>query len=159
MKQAYIALGSNLGNRTENLNRAAFAVHALPGTRVTAVSCIYETEPVDCPKCDNFYNAVIRVETELSPKALLGACLGIEAGMGRVRTKKNGPRVMDLDLLFFEDYEERSDELTVPHPRLYERAFVLVPLLELMPDAALKAALKKLDQNGVRLTGEQLIRP
>ena len=159
MSQAYIALGSNLGNRTENLNRATFAVHAIPGTRVTAVSCIYETAPIDCPKCENFYNAVIRVETELSPKALLGACLGIEAGMGRLRTVKNGPRVVDLDLLFYEDYEENSKELTLPHPRLTQRAFVLVPLLELMPDANLRGLLKELDQSGVKLTGEQLIRP
>lgn len=159
MSQAYIALGTNLGNRTENLNRAAFAVHALPNTRVTAVSCVYETEPVNCPPCDNFYNAVIRVETELSPKALLGACLGIEAGMGRIRTRKNGPRVMDLDLLFYENYEENTAELTLPHPRMMDRAFVLIPLSELMKDKEIKDRLKVLDRSGVKLTGEQLICP
>ncbi len=159
MSQAYIALGTNMGNRTENLNRAAFAVAALPMTRVTAVSRIYETEPVDCPPCDNFYNAVIRVETDLSPKALLGACLGIEAGMGRIRTKKNGPRVIDLDLLLFEGYEEATAELTVPHPRMWERAFVLMPLDDLMSDKELKKRLKELDTTGVKLTTEQLICP
>lgn len=159
MSQAYIALGTNLGNRTENLNRAAFAVAALPLTKVTAVSRIYETEPVDCPPCDNFYNAVIRVETELSPKALLGACLGIEAGMGRIRTKKNGPRVIDLDLLLYEGYEEATPELTVPHPRMGDRAFVLMPLSDLMKTPPLKKRLKELGDNGVKLTTEQLICP
>jgi len=159
MSQAYIALGSNLGDRGENLNRAAFAVAALPDTKVTAVSCIYETAPVDCPPCDNFYNAVIRVETELSPKALLGACLGIEAGMGRLRGKRNGPRVIDLDLLLYENYEEASKELTLPHPRMGERAFVLVPLSDLIKDAELRKLLRTVDTSSVKLASAQLICP
>ncbi len=159
MSQAYIALGSNMGNRSENLNRAAFAVAALPGTRVTAVSRIYETDPVDCPKCDNFYNAVIRVETELSAHALLGACLGIEAGMGRLRSRKNGPRPIDLDLLLFEGVEEDTAELTLPHPRMDERAFVLVPLSDIMRDRELSEKLKGIDRTGVRLVSDQLIKP
>ena len=159
MSQAYIAMGSNMGDRCENLNRAAFAVAALPKTKVTAVSRIYETDPVDCPPCENFYNAVIRVETELSPKALLGACLGIEAGMGRLRTKRNGPRVIDLDLLLYENYEESSEELTVPHPRMWERGFVLVPLSDLMKDAELKKALRSLDISDVKVASSQLICP
>ncbi|MBQ7045293.1 MAG: 2-amino-4-hydroxy-6-hydroxymethyldihydropteridine diphosphokinase, partial [Clostridia bacterium] len=102
-KQAYIALGSNMGNAAENLNRAVWALSTVPGIKVTAVSKVYETEPVGYKKQDNFLNAVVRVESELSPQALLGACLGIEAGMGRIRKIKNGPRVIDLDLLLYED--------------------------------------------------------
>ena len=159
MSQAYIALGTNMGYKAENLNKAAFAVAALPGTKVTGVSCVYETAPVDCPPCDSFYNAVIRVETDLSPKALLGACLGIEAGMGRIRTKKNGPRVIDLDLLLYEGYEENTPELTLPHPRMTDRAFVLVPLCDLMNDKDMKKRLREIGSEGVKLTGAQLIRP
>lgn len=159
MSQAYIALGSNMGDRAENINRATFAIAALPMTRVTGVSRIYETEPVDCPPCENFYNAAIRVETGLSPKALLGACLGIEAGMGRLRSKRNGPRVIDLDLLLYENYEEATEELTLPHPRMMERAFVLMPLSDLMNDKDMKKRLKELGQDGIKTASAQLIAP
>lgn len=159
MSQAYIALGTNMGNRAENLNRAVWAVHALPGTAVMAVSRVYETKPVGYKKQDDFLNAVIRVETNLSPKALLGACLGIEAGMGRIRTIKNGPRVMDLDLLLYEDATCDDDELILPHPRIEERAFVLSPLCDLMPDRHYLKLLKEIDKTGIRTASEQIIKP
>lgn len=159
MKQAYIALGSNMGNRAENLNKAVWAVSLLPDTVVTAVSKIYETEPVGYKKQDNFYNAVIRVETKLSPRALLGACLGIEAAMGRLRSIKNGPRVMDLDLLLYEGEEMDEPELTLPHPRMEERSFVLSPLCDIMPDKRYLSLLKELGRDGVKVASEQIIKP
>ena len=117
-RQAYIALGSNMGDRSENLNRAVWALASIPGIKVSALSKVYETKPVGFARQENFFNAVIRVETTLSPRALLGACLGVEAGMGRIRGRKNGPRVIDLDLLLYEGKVCQSEELTLPHPRM-----------------------------------------
>lgn len=159
MHQAYIALGTNMGDRAENLNRAVWAVHALPDTAVSAVSRVYETKPVGYKKQADFLNAVIRVETKLSPKALLGACLGIEAGMGRLRTIKNGPRVIDLDLLLYEGEICNDHELVLPHPRIEERAFVLSPLCDLMPDKRYLQLLREIDRSGVRTASEQIIKP
>lgn len=158
-KQAYIALGSNMGNAAENLNRAVWALSTVPGIQVTAVSKVYETEPVGYKKQDNFLNAVVRVESELSPQALLGACLGIEAGMGRIRKIKNGPRVIDLDLLLYEDATLDSAELTLPHPRMEERAFVLSPLLDILNDRYYKEIYNGLDKSGVKLSGATIIKP
>lgn len=158
-KQAYIALGSNMGNAAENLNRAVWALSTVPGIKVTAVSKVYETEPVGYKKQDNFLNAVVRVESELSPQALLGACLGIEAGMGRIRKIKNGPRVIDLDLLLYEDATLDSAELTLPHPRMEERAFVLSPLLDILNDRYYKEIYSELDKSGVKLSGATIIKP
>ena len=150
-KQAYIALGSNMGNAAENLNRAVWALSTVPGIKVTAVSKVYETEPVGYKKQDNFLNAVVRVESELSPQALLGACLGIEAGMGRIRKIKNGPRVIDLDLLLYED--------ATLDPRMEERAFVLSPLLDILNDRYYKEIYSELDKSGVKLSGATIIKP
>ena len=107
MATAYIALGTNLGNLEQNLNNAVAALDRVPGVQVTARSKRYKTEPVGYTEQPDFLNAAVRVETTRSPEALLGACLGIEAAMGRVRTVKNGPRVLDLDLLLYEN-ETRS---------------------------------------------------
>lgn len=158
-KQAYIALGSNMGNAAENLNRAVWALNSVPGVKVTAVSKVYETEPVGYKNQDNFFNAVVRVESELTPDALLGACLGIEAGMGRIRKIKNGPRVIDLDLLLYEGAEMDTEHLTLPHPRMEERAFVLSPLLDILSDGYYKEIYKNIDKSGVKLSGAALIKP
>ncbi len=158
-KQAYIALGSNIGNAAENLNKAVWALSTVPGVKVTAVSKVYETEPVGYKKQDNFLNAVVRVESELSPQALLGACLGIEAGMGRIRKIKNGPRVIDLDLLLYEDATINTAELILPHPRMEERAFVLSPLLDILNDRYYKEIYKELDKSGIKLSSASIIKP
>ena len=158
-KQAYIALGSNMGNAAENLNRAVWALNSVPGVRVMAVSRVYETEPVGYKNQDNFLNAAVRVESELSAHELLGACLGIEAGMGRIRKIKNGPRVIDLDLLLFEDVTETSQNLTLPHPRMEERAFVLSPLLDILNDRYYREIFNTLDKSGIKLSGAALIKP
>lgn len=158
-RQAYIALGSNMGDRGENLNRAVWALASVPGVKVTAVSRVYETAPVGYAKQGDFYNAVVRVESRLSPHALLGVCLGIEAGMGRLRTKKNGPRVIDLDLLLYEGEELAGAELTLPHPRMEERSFVLTPLCDVMQDGYYKKLQRDLGREGVRTASAQLIKP
>lgn len=134
MKQAVIGIGTNIGDRLGYLEHAVAALSLLPNTKVTAVSSVYATDPVGYTDQARFLNAAVTVETALSPAALLGGCLGIEAGIGRVRLFKNGPRCIDLDLLLYEGETAQTEELTLPHPRMGERAFVLVPLAELFPD-------------------------
>ena len=127
----YVALGSNIGNPLENLKNGIDSFNLIPNTKVLAVSGIYETEPWGYEHQENFLNCVIKGETTLSPSALLGACLGIEAGLGRVREIKNGPRILDADLLLYEDEKIDTAELILPHPRMLERAFVMVPLMDI----------------------------
>ena len=138
--RAVVALGTNLGDREQQLSAALEALCALPGTQVLRVSGVYETKPVGYTEQPRFLNAVTEIETALSPHALLGACLGIEAAMGRVRMFRNGPRVVDLDILVYDGVTCTEDELTLPHPRMGERAFVLVPLADLYPDGKVLSA-------------------
>jgi 2-amino-4-hydroxy-6-hydroxymethyldihydropteridine diphosphokinase len=141
---AFLGLGSNMGDRLENLRRAVALLGRTEGLRVVRSSRVYETAPVGPPQHD-FLNAVIEVETTLAPRALLRACLDVEHAMGRVRVERWGPRVIDVDVLTFD--EERIDEpdLIVPHPRMAERAFVLVPLLELTADPMLPGGIRLVD--------------
>lgn len=132
--KAYIALGSNMGDAAKNLNDALKALDLVPGVTVTKVSKYYITEPWGYADQPDFTNACCEVETSLSPEALLGVCLGVEAGMGRVRQIKNGPRVIDLDLLLYGEECRNTEELILPHPRMMERAFVLQPLNDLAED-------------------------
>ena len=132
--KAYIALGSNMGDAAENLNDALKALDLVPGVTVTKVSKYYITEPWGYADQPDFTNACCEVETTLSPEALLGVCLGIEAGMGRVRQIKNGPRVIDLDLLLYGNEKRDTEELILPHPGMPERDFVLLPLNDLAED-------------------------
>lgn len=134
MRKALIGIGSNIGDRKEHIDTAIEALNHIPSVKVARMSPIYETEPWGYVNQENFYNAVIEVETNLTANTLLGVCLGIEAGIGRIRNIKNGPRVLDLDLLLFEGQECMSAELTLPHPRMFERDFVLVPLRDLYPE-------------------------
>jgi 2-amino-4-hydroxy-6-hydroxymethyldihydropteridine diphosphokinase len=127
-----LGLGSNLGDRQRNLERALEALEP----RAIAVlerSSFYLTEPVGGPPQDWFVNAAARVETTLAPEDLLRACLAVEQGMGRVRGERNGPRTLDIDILFYGRLVLETPGLRLPHPRLHERRFVLVPLLELAP--------------------------
>lgn len=133
-EKAYIALGSNMGDAAANLDAAINALKLVPGVSVTGVSGYYVTEPWGYADQPDFTNACCEVETSLSPEALLGVCLGIEAGMGRVRTIKNGPRVIDLDLLLYGKEMRNTEELILPHPRMGEREFVLRPLNDLAQD-------------------------
>src|SRR5262245_45804846 len=133
---AYIALGSNLGNRQSNLDRALAELRQHPGIAVERVSSYHETEPVGGPAGQgNYLNAVAELRTESTAAQLLQALLPIEERMGRVRTEHWGPRVIDLDLLLFGtdiiDIHEANIDLRVPHPRMHERRFVLEPLVEI----------------------------
>lgn len=132
--KAIIGFGSNIGEKQKNIEHALSSLNLVPGTRVERVSSFYATSPVGFLQQNDFINACAEIETNLSSGALLGVCLGIEAAMGRERPFRNSPRVIDIDILIIQDYSCCTDELTVPHPRIYERAFVLVPLRELYPD-------------------------
>lgn len=151
MSIAFIGIGTNLGDRISNINNAVEALKHLPLTEFLAISNIYETEPWGLKEQPNFLNGVIKIDTALSPNALLGALLGIEAAMGRVREIKNGPRVLDLDLLIYENVNLTSDELNLPHPYIMEREFVLKPLTELNSDEVYITALNNLNQGTVWL--------
>ena len=133
--EAYIALGSNLGDRELNLLRAVAELAKVPKSRVTALSSFYETSPVGNVNQDAFYNAVLRLSTGLDARTLLTHLLRIEdETFKRVRTIHQGPRRMDLDLLLCGDSTISEADLIVPHPRLSERLFVLQPLCEIAPD-------------------------
>ena len=132
--KAVIGIGTNIGDRALNIRNAVEALDLLPDVKVLRCASIYETDPWGYTEQQSFYNTVVEIETSKSPEMLLGACLGIEAGMGRVREFKNGPRVIDLDLLVVENYKNSSHHITVPHSLIGERDFVLVPLKELYAD-------------------------
>lgn len=149
MSVAFVGIGTNMGDRILNINNAIATLKLLPNTTVEKVSNIYETEPWGLKEQPNFLNGVIKLNTELSPNALLGALLGIEAAMGRIRQIKNGPRVLDLDLLIYDDVIMNTSELTLPHPFMLEREFVLKPLTELIRDDKYIIALNKLEQGTV----------
>jgi len=130
--EAIIALGSNLGDREENLRRAVEAIGR--ETELLDVSSVYETEPMYYENQGHFLNAVIAVETGLRPAALLGRLKALEIKMGRKGTgSRYGPRVIDLDILFYGSEVISEPSLEIPHPRIAERAFVLVPLKEIRP--------------------------
>ncbi|MGN0457558.1 MAG: 2-amino-4-hydroxy-6-hydroxymethyldihydropteridine diphosphokinase [Eubacterium sp.] len=129
-----LSLGTNLGDRKRNIERAVEAINSIPYTDVEKMSSVYETEPVGYARQDNFYNCVVYVVSKFEPNEMLGICLGIEAGFGRERGLKNGPRILDIDVIFADNQKIKTRNLEVPHPRYHERRFVLEPLLEIFPD-------------------------
>jgi 2-amino-4-hydroxy-6-hydroxymethyldihydropteridine diphosphokinase len=129
---AYLSLGSNLGNREQNLREAIRRASALG--RIVAVSSFYETEPVEFTDQPWFLNCVIALETTAEPAHLMGELLRIEAEMGRERIQKKGPRSIDIDILLFADLVVNTPELTIPHPAMARRRFVLEPLAEIVPE-------------------------
>ena len=134
-KTAYVALGSNMGNGKENIDAAVEALKLVPGVSVEAASPVYETKPWGFEAQHNFTNSCVRLSVDISPEALLGVCLGIEAGMGRIRKFRNGPRIIDIDLIIYEDEVRNTAELVLPHPGMNERDFVLVPLLDVAEES------------------------
>jgi 2-amino-4-hydroxy-6-hydroxymethyldihydropteridine diphosphokinase len=129
-RRAFVSLGSNLGDRAGRLAAAREALAALPGTSLVAASRVYETAPQDLTDQPSFLNQVVCLDTALEPLPLLRACQAIEDAAGRVRGLRFGPRTLDVDILLVEGVERDDPELTLPHPRLWQRAFVLVPLAE-----------------------------
>ncbi len=129
--RAYLSLGSNLGDRVANLREAISRLREA-GT-VARVSSLYETEPVEMKEQPWFVNCVVELRTTLPPLVLMRTLLDVEKAMGRERTQPKGPRKIDLDLLLYDDETVNTEELTLPHPAMHERRFVLVPLAEIAP--------------------------
>jgi len=134
MPTVFIAFGSNLGDRQKNIDNA-LKLLTREGVFVLKRSSIMETDPVGGPSGQGkFFNGVIKVETDLSPHELLQTLLSIEKQLGRVRSVRNAPRIIDLDILFYDDIILDEPDLIIPHPRMKERDFVMKPLLEIEPD-------------------------
>jgi 2-amino-4-hydroxy-6-hydroxymethyldihydropteridine diphosphokinase len=132
-KRVYLSLGSNIGDRAANLQSAIEELSRFG--KVAAVSSFYETEPVEFTKQPWFLNCAVSLDTEKTPGQILRALLEIERTMGRLRTQQKGPRKIDIDILLFGDSSVNTATLTIPHPAMHERRFVLEPLAEIAPDA------------------------
>ncbi|HTF99261.1 MAG TPA: 2-amino-4-hydroxy-6-hydroxymethyldihydropteridine diphosphokinase [Nitrospirota bacterium] len=156
-KTVYIGLGSNLGDKVESC-RKAIAMLSKAGN-ITSVSSFYTSEPIGYPDQEEFINAAVELETELSPLALLAACHVIEDELGRRRLMHWGPRTVDLDILFYGNLVVESDELVIPHPLMAERRFVLVPLCEIAPDAVHPVLHKKVSELLRRLKDNHRVAP
>lgn len=132
---ALIGLGSNMGDKAANIARAVALLTEPGDIRLVAASRLYRTAPWGVEDQDWFVNAAIAVATDLPPHALLARCLGVEDAMKRIRHERWGPRIIDVDVLAYRDCVIETPDLTLPHPRIAERAFVLVPLADIAPDA------------------------
>jgi 2-amino-4-hydroxy-6-hydroxymethyldihydropteridine diphosphokinase len=150
MTRAFLALGSNLGDRAAELRRAVAAM-----TDLAATSAVYETDPVGGPDGQGPYlNMVVQLETDSSPRQLLETCRSLEAAAGRVREVHWGPRTLDVDVLWIDGVTVAEDDLQVPHPRLRERPFVLAPLAELAPDIVEPGWETAFDHLGIERIGQ-----
>jgi 2-amino-4-hydroxy-6-hydroxymethyldihydropteridine diphosphokinase len=156
---AFIALGSNMGDRFELLKKAIQLISGHRNIQLVNSSSIYETDPVGYEDQDLFLNMVVKVRTDLSPTHLLDACLQMELELGRKREIKWGPRTIDLDILLYNQENIETEKLIIPHPRMGERAFVIIPLLEIEKDIIIQGMEKTLhfylsnlpDKEGVRI--------
>jgi 2-amino-4-hydroxy-6-hydroxymethyldihydropteridine diphosphokinase len=135
--RAFLGVGSNLGDRLTNLRAAADHLDAESGIHVTASARVWETDPVGGPPQPDFLNTVLEIETDLEPRGLLEACHRVEAALQRERITRWGPRTVDIDILLFGATTVNEPDLVIPHPRARERAFVVLPWLELAPDLVL----------------------
>jgi 2-amino-4-hydroxy-6-hydroxymethyldihydropteridine diphosphokinase len=156
VRRAYLGIGSNLGDRAAHLQGAVDALGRFDGLRVVAVSRVYETSPVGGPPQPDYLNAVVVVDSALTARALLDAAHEVEAAAERVRTVRWGPRTLDVDILLVGDEQVDEPDLVVPHPRMAERAFVVVPLADVAPEweGRLPA-----DTASVRAAGLSLVLP
>jgi 2-amino-4-hydroxy-6-hydroxymethyldihydropteridine diphosphokinase len=165
MTAVVLALGSNLGDRQDILQGAVDAIVGLPGIRVTAVSPVYETAPVGGPAQPDYLNAVVLADAGRPARELLDRLHEIEAAFDRVRMVRWGPRTLDIDVIDFGGERSDDPELTLPHPRAHERAFVLGPWRDVDPDAALPGhgpvagLLAKADRSGLRRSNLSLVIP
>ena len=158
MHDAYLGVGGNLGDRLQNLTEAVRRLHATPGIRVASVSSVYESTAVGMTAQPDFLNLVAHVTTDCSPAELLAHCLRIEGELGRVRRERWGPRTVDIDVLLYNDVVLSDPALTIPHPRMLERSFVLVPLAEIAPQVrvngnSIAALAAQLDRAGLVKSG------
>ena len=133
MAEAYLSLGTNMGDRRHNVEQAVKALTTTPGIKIIRQSSVYETEPWGLTDQPEFWNIVMQIETELPALELLKQCQQIENDLGRKRFVRWGPRTIDIDILLYDNIISDSLELTIPHPRMEERSFVLVPLQEIAP--------------------------
>ncbi|MCP3921357.1 MAG: 2-amino-4-hydroxy-6-hydroxymethyldihydropteridine diphosphokinase [Desulfobacterales bacterium] len=143
---AYISIGSNIGNKEDNCKRSIKALKELDKVKSVKKSFFYKTSPVDYEDQDWFINCAVEVETDFSPNELLKAIHSIEHKMGRKRDLRYGPRIIDLDIIFFDDHIIESEDLIVPHPRMHERFFVLQPLKDLNGNFNHPVLKKSIDQ-------------
>lgn len=146
MNKAFIALGTNIEPRKTHLNKALTALEEGESIKITKKSSIYETEPVGYLDQKSFLNMVIEIDTSFTAINLLKYCQSIEQELGRERTIRFGPRTIDLDILVYNEEDKSTDRLTIPHPRMHERAFVLIPLNEIAPDLFIKTLGKDVHQ-------------
>ncbi|MCX5569182.1 2-amino-4-hydroxy-6-hydroxymethyldihydropteridine diphosphokinase [Kaistia nematophila] len=158
MTKVYLGLGSNLGDREAMLRAAISALAATPGVHVTAISSLYETPPWGPVPQGPYLNACIELDTTLSARAVLDLSLRIERDHGRERAIRWGPRTLDIDVLLYGDAAIDEEGLIVPHPRMIERAFVLVPLAEIAPEATvagrtIHAILAEVETDDIRKVG------
>jgi 2-amino-4-hydroxy-6-hydroxymethyldihydropteridine diphosphokinase len=151
VSRAYLALGSNLGDRVAHLQGAINALAKTDGVAVTALSHVYETAPVGGPPQDEYLNAVVAIDTDLDPHALLSLAQRIERDAQRVRAERWGPRTLDVDVLLFDDVALDDPDLTIPHPRMWERDFVLAPLRDVAPELVDAAAWEGVREAAVTL--------
>jgi 2-amino-4-hydroxy-6-hydroxymethyldihydropteridine diphosphokinase len=163
--RAVLSVGANLGDRLGTLQGCVQAIAGLPDTDVLAVSPVYQTAPVGGPPQPDYLNAVLVIQTGLPPRDLLAATGRIEAGAGRVRAERFGPRTLDVDIISYEGQVSDDPVLTLPHPRAHQRAFVLTPWHDLDPGAEIPghgpiaSLLAGLDQAGVRPVPGAVLRP
>ena len=155
----FIGVGSNLGDKVGNCRRAVEVILADGRNRIVQCSPLYQTEPVGKKEQDWFINGVFAMETSMEPAELLEFLLGVEKMMGRVRTERWGPRVIDLDILLFGQEVINEEALRIPHPRLHERRFVLVPLRDIAPDLMHPLLGKTISQILAELPGEEKVFP
>jgi 2-amino-4-hydroxy-6-hydroxymethyldihydropteridine diphosphokinase len=158
VNKVYLGLGSNLGDRSASLAEAIRQLNDSPHVEVTCVSSVYETAPVGVSDQPQFLNLVAAASTTLTPHELLDRCLEIEQSLGRIRRERWGPRTIDIDLLIHGDMTIADDRLTLPHPRMVERSFVIIPMAEIAPDLEIAGSpahelAKRLGNAGVKKIG------
>lgn len=165
-KECFLSLGSNLGNRISYLKQGISGLEE-GGIIIRTMSSVYETEPVDMPGGNYFYNIVLKVETDQSPEELLNTCLRIEKSTGRERKKRNESRNLDIDILFYNKMIIKREKLHIPHERAHLRRFVLIPLKEIAADFVHPILQKRIDdllrecpdQSSVRICNEERVFP
>jgi 2-amino-4-hydroxy-6-hydroxymethyldihydropteridine diphosphokinase len=158
VKTAYLALGSNLGDRSSALRSALNRLVAWGSLRIVRESSVYETAPVGVTAQPDFLNMAAQLATSLTADDLLSRCLQVEAELGRERRERWGPRTVDLDILWFEGETRQSERLVLPHPRMHQRGFVLLPLSEIAPDLYIDGRtvadwVRACDLSGIRKRG------